>query len=199
MHHSPFSRIRNGFKVVIAVGLITSVLAAGATFLFPLQYRADAGILIISQSRYGVDPYTVAKSAERIGENLVQVMKTDDFYQKVHETEGYHVQWQVFDELTARKKRKAWQNDVQGAMVYGTGVLNISAYSTDATQAAALAGATADAMGSKGWQYVGGDVTLQVVNQPVVTDWPVRPNIAFNALLGAFLGVLGSAFFVSRK
>ncbi|PIR76661.1 MAG: hypothetical protein COU32_00915 [Candidatus Magasanikbacteria bacterium CG10_big_fil_rev_8_21_14_0_10_42_10] len=199
MFHSPLSRILQGSKILVALGLVTAILAAGVTLLFPLEYRADAGVLIISQSRYGVDPYTVVKSAERIADNIVQVMGTDDFYEKVKQQDGYTINWNVFDTLDARKKRNAWQKGVQGSVVYGTGVLNISAYSTDPEQAKDLAGAAADTLVSKGWQYVGGDVTLQVVNHPVVTKWPVRPNIFTNAVLGFAVGVLLGALVVTRR
>ena len=199
MFHSPLSRILQGSKILVALGLVTAILAAGVTLLFPLEYRADAGVLIISQSRYGVDPYTVVKSAERIADNIVQVMGTDDFYEKVKQQDGYTINWNVFDTLDARKKRNAWQKGVQGSVVYGTGVLNISAYSTDPEQAKDLAGAAADTLESKGWQYVGGDVTLQVVNHPVVTKWPVRPNIFTNAVLGFAVGVLLGALVVTRR
>lgn len=199
MHHSPFTQLVRGSKILIALGLVAALLAAGATFLFPLEYRADASVLIISQSRYGVDPYTVVKSAERVGENLAQVMGTDDFYQKVKDQEGYTIDWSKFDSLDGRKKRKAWQKQLQASVVFGTGVLNISAYNTDPAKAQALAGAAADALVAKGWQYVGGDVTMQVVNRPVVTNWPVRPNIVMNALLGFVIGVLIGGLIVTRK
>ncbi len=185
--------------MIIGLGLIVAVLAGALSLLFPLEYRADAGVLIVSKSRYGVDPYTVVKSAERVGENLVQVMKTDDFYEKVKIQEGYGVDWRAFESLTERKKRKYWQKQLQGSVVFGTGVLNISAYHTDAQGARELAGAAADALVSRGWQYVGGDVTMQVVNSPVATDWPVRPNIIINAILGFFIGGLLGAFVVSRR
>ena len=68
--------------LVVGLGLILFFLILSFVRVMPLEYRADAQALIISQSRYGVDPYTAAKSAERVGENLIQVMKTDDFYQK---------------------------------------------------------------------------------------------------------------------
>ncbi len=198
MHHSSLSRIQKGWKMLVGLGIIVAVLSGALSLLFPLEYRADAGVLIVSKSRYGVDPYTVVKSAERVGDNLVQIMRTDDFYEKVKAQEGYTVDWKSFESQTERKKRKAWQKSVQGSVVFGTGVLNISAYHTDPRQANSLAGAAAETLVTKGWQYVGGDVTMQVVNSPVVTAWPVRPNIIINALLGFIVGGLLGAFVVSK-
>ena len=71
------------WKVIFLAGLVFSFVALVISIILPLQYRADAQVLIISKSRYGVDPYTVVKSAERVGENLTQIMKSNDFYNKV--------------------------------------------------------------------------------------------------------------------
>ncbi len=199
MHHSPLTRIQKGWKMIFGLGMIVAVLSGALSLLLPLEYRADAGVLIVSKSRYGVDPYTVVKSAERVGENLVQVMQTDDFYEKVKAQEGYSINWRPFEALPERKERKKWQKSVQGSVVFGTGVLNISAYNTNPRVAQDMAGAAADALVAKGWQYVGGDITMQVVNSPVATDWPVRPNIILNAVLGLMLGGLLGAFVVTRS
>lgn len=73
------------------------------SLLFPLEYRADAQALIISKSRYGVDPYTVVKSAERVGENLVQVIGTKDFYDKVMLQTGYSIDRTKFDNVSEKE------------------------------------------------------------------------------------------------
>ena len=185
--------------MIFMIGLLVSALAVIVTFLFPLQYRADAQVLIISKSRYGVDPYTIVKSAERVGENIAQVMRTNDFYNKVKSQEGYYVDWTYFEKHNERQKRKLWQKTLNGSVVFGTGVLNVNAYHTDPRQARQLAGAAADTLVSKGWQYVGGDVTMSIVNEPVVTRLPVRPNLLVNAIVGFLVGVLLMGFAVVRR
>lgn len=199
MFRSPLHTLLRRWKMVALAGVLIGVVAGLLTLAFPLQYRADAQVLIISQSRYGVDPYTVVKSAERVGENIIQVMRTNDFYRKVREQVGHDIDWKRFDNLDERNRRKLWNKTIAPSVVYGTGVLNVSAYHTDKVQAERLAGAAVDALAAKGWEYVGGDVTIKVVNEPVVTKWPVRPNIALNALLGFILGVLGASFIIVRK
>ena len=39
-------------------------------------------LLIIQRSTLGLDPYTAVKSAERIADNLSQVIYTQDFFNK---------------------------------------------------------------------------------------------------------------------
>ena len=198
-HHTSLNNLGRRWKLILAIGIITGVLAGLVTLLFPLQYRADAQVLIISKSRSGVDPYTVVKSAERIGENIVQVMKTSDFYLKVKNQPGYGVNWDLFDSKSERERRKLWNKTIGASVVYGTGVLNISAYHKDAEQAKQLAGASATTLAAKGWEYVGGDVAIKVVNDPVTTKWPVRPNILINAVLGFLVSVLLASVVLARK
>jgi len=186
--------------VGIAVGLCVVVLLwiSSLVKLMPLEYRADAQVLIISQSRYGVDPYTAAKSAERVGENLTQVIKTNDFYQKVV-SQSSGLDLTRFNKLSERAKRDLWQKTVNANVVYGTGVLNIGAYNKDPEQAKLWASAAASALASRGWEYVGGDVIIKVVNEPLVTKFPVRPNLVLCGLLGLLVGGLLTMFIVLKK
>ncbi len=199
LHHTPLNLLKRRWKLLFLVGLIVALVAGLFTLLFPMNYRADAQVLIISKSRYGVDPYTVVRSAERVGENIAQVMKTNDFYEKVKDQKGYIIDWGYFDKRIERTKRKLWKKTISPNVVFGTGVLNVSAYHKDSHEALQLAGAAVDALASKGWEYVGGDVTIKVVNDPIVTKWPVRPNIFLNMLLGFMVGVLISGLGVVRK
>lgn len=199
MFHSPLHILKKNIKVLVLAGMLVGLASLLVSLLFPLQYRADAQVFIISKSRYGVDPYTIVKSAERVGENIAQVVQTDDFYQKVISTEGYILDLSQFEGVPERTKRKRWQKTMSSNVVFGTGVLNVSAYHEDPNQAKAFAGAAVDTLVAKGWEYVGGDVTMKVVNKPIVTKFPVRPNVVVNAILGCVLGVLLMGVIVLRR
>ena len=184
--------------LVVAFGLVLVFLVLSFIRVVPLEYRADAQVLIISQSRFGVDPYTAAKSAERVGENLIQVMKTDDFYQKV-KANSSALDAGFLEKLSERQRRAKWQKTVVGSVVYGTGMLNITAYNKNSVQAKAWAKSAAEALSSKGWEYVGGDVVIKLVNTPIVSRFPVRPNLAAIAILGFVVGVLGVSLLVLKR
>lgn len=185
-------------KIIFAVGILFAVIGLGVSFVFPLEYRADAGVLIVPKTRFGVDPYTVVKSAERVGDNLAAVMKTDDFRAKVKLTEP-NLNWGELDAQTAREQRRLWPRMVSASVVYGTGVLRVSAYNVEPSQAVAFAAAAAQTLATKGFEYVGGDMTIRVVDNPVVTPWPVRPNIPVNMALGFVVGVLIMSVIVVRN
>ncbi len=185
-------------RLIIVWGLIVGILSGGISLLFPMKYSAESQVLIISRDRTGVDPYTQVKSAERIGENLAQVMRTTDFYQKVMESTATFDR-ERWTNLSERKQRKEWQKDVVGGMVYGSSLLKITTYSESKDDAKALSDAVTGMVSSRGWEYVGGDVAIKSVNSPLVSSFPTRPNLLMNILVGFIAGVLLAGLWVYRS
>ena len=189
--------LQKKLKLIILWGLVFALLAGIATLFLPKQYSAMTQILIISRNSAGVDPYTQAKSAERIGENLSQVVKTSDFYDKVIKS-TYSFNKSTWTSMNERKRRKKWSKDVNSAVLYGTGIMNITAYGETKKDAMDLADAVGQSLASVGWEYVGGNVVLKVVTKPLLPRFPSRPNFPVNILVGFALGVLLSGGWVVR-
>lgn len=198
--HDPVSILKKRWRTLFVSAFFVAFVAGVVSLVFPLEYRADAQILIVSKSRYGIDPYTAVKSAERVGENVVQVLSSDVFYKSVFEEAepgtpvGYFV-----DARNDRERRKRWEHAVGASVVYGTGVLNVSAYATTKDGAVALSKAVANALVNRVTDYVGGDVSLKIINAPVSTNVPVRPNLPMNIGLGFLVGFFISSVVVVRR
>ena len=186
------------FRVIVVWALLVGVTALLVSLLFPKQYSAESQVLIISRDRSGVDPYTQAKSAERIGENLAGVMQTDDFYQKVLESANATFDKEPWQKLSDRARRNKWQKDVTSEMVYNTGLLKIVVYSDSKENARAFSTAVTETVASRGWEYVGGDVALKAVNRPLVSNWQARPNLVTNAAVGFLIGGMIASLWVVR-
>lgn len=186
-------------RLILLSGFIFALLAGVVSFFLPRSYSAESQVLLISRSFGGTDPYTQSKAAERIGENLAQVLKTVDFYNKVLEMPSANFDKERWKNFTERRARKTWQRDVSGVVAYGTGLLNIKVYSYNKDDTAALANAVTQTLSSRGWEYVGGDVIIKIVNSPLVSLIPTRPNFILNIVLGFVLGVLASGIWVARK
>ncbi len=197
--NQPLYLLKKRWRLVFVGGIIVAIIALGISLLFPLQYRADAQVLVITNFSTGVDPYTAAKSSEQIATQIGQVIPTDVFYKKVHQQPGHNFNWAQFDSLNNRARRKMWQKDVRVSNVFGTGILTISTYNHNADQAKELDATIADTITTHGWEYVGGNVTMKVVNNPIVTQFPVRPNIALNIVIGFIIGILLTGLVVVRR
>lgn len=185
-------------RLIFLWGIIFAVLAFAVSFLFPRYYSAESQVLIISRGMGGVDPYTQSKAAERIGENLAQIMGTADFYGKVLESQSDNfdrARWITLDE---RARRKAWAKDVKAEVVYGTGLLRLTVYGRTKEDTTALAVAVTDTVTNRGWEYVGGDVSIKTVNSPLLSRLPARPDFMINTILGFVLGLLFATWWVGK-
>ena len=186
------------FKLIILWGIIMALLFGGISLLFPKQYSAETRVLIISRDRSGVDPYTQAKSSERIGENISQLMKTTDFYNKVMSSSTINFDTTLWQNLDERKRREKWEKDVVGAMIYGGSLLQITVYADTKEQAEAFSEVVTKKVVDHGWEYVGGDVFFKQVDNPLVSRLPARPNLIVNSGIGFWVGLVLSGLWIVR-
>lgn len=182
--------LARSWKNMLLVGLLVAAMSGALTFLFPLQYRAETQIFILSRTPAGVDPFTIAKTAERIGANLAQIVYTSSFFDRVLYITQDKLTKEQFG-ATEREQRKTWRETLDVGIVPGTGFLRVAAFDENPTRAALIAQAVVSTLVDKGWEYVGGEVQIKAVDNVVLSRWPVRPNIAMNVLMGLVVGVFG--------
>lgn len=187
------------FKFIILWGMIIAILALVVSLILPKYYSADSDVLIMTRASGGVDPYTQAKSAERIGENLAQVLPTTDFYKKVMSQLDLEFDKNVWEDLTDRKQRKKWARDVRAGVKYGTNMMHITTYARTKIEAVNLSNAVVATVIKSGWEYVGNEVVVKPVNDPLVSFLPARPNMILNMILGFVLGILLSTLWVVKS
>ncbi len=185
------------WKTIIAFGLAAAVFGAGLSFLFPLQYSSTMRLLVIQKQLSETDPYTAIKASEQIADNLGQIIYTTSFFDKVLAAK-FNVDQSVFsqDEI---KRRRQWRQMIGTQVVRGTGMLTVTVYDVDRDQAEQIARAIAFVLTTEGWQYVGGgDLQVKLVDEPLQSRFPVRPNVPANAFTGLVLGVIaGSGYVIS--
>ncbi len=187
------------FKLLLVWGIIMSLLFGGVSLLFPKQYSAKTSILIISRDRTGIDPYTQAKSAERIGETLSRLMKTTDFFDKVISSSSTtKYEKAIWSQLSEKDLRTKWEKDVIGSMVSGGSLLEITVYADTTEQALHFSKVVTETLIEHGWEYVGGDVAFKQVDAPLVSTLPARPNLIVNTAVGFWVGLVLSGLWISR-
>lgn len=94
------------------------------------------------------------------------------------------------------KFQKKWEKTIVASVTRGSGIMTIKAYHTNPEEAEALASAVAHVYVTDGWRYATGDISVQVIDDPVNSRYPVRPNILVNAFSGLFLGFIAGSGYV---
>ncbi|MEA3248964.1 MAG: hypothetical protein U9Q03_01245 [Patescibacteria group bacterium] len=190
--------IRRGWKKIALFAVATAAFAAAVSFAFPLRYGSTMRLLMIQSELSAVDPYTAIKAQERVSDNLAQILYTTDFYDKV-----MGAQFNVDEEYFAgdeRRQRRRWKDAISTLVLRGSGMLDVTVYHTDPDQAEQISRAIAFVLTTEGWEYIGGgDLQVRVVDEPLVSRWPVRPNVPTNAFMGLVLGgIAGSGYVLTR-
>lgn len=176
--------------VVAVVAMLTALIAV------PLQYAAEARILVSPRFVPGIDPYTSSKAAERIGQDLARVVGTSQFFLRVVSRSGVDAAYFSGDEL---HRRKQWSRAVESGVIYNTGILRVVAYHPQPRQAEVLARAVADVLVSSGNDFAVNPSDFRIVDLPVASRYPQRPNFLAIGLLGWLGGALVAFVYLQNK
>lgn len=170
------------------------VCAVLLSFIQPLEYSSTTRLLITIELG-AVDPYTASRSAETVAESLANIVYTSDFYDKVMSS-GYPINEEYFSK-DAITRKKQWEDAIDVGVSRASGLLTVRAYHTDVAQAEELAQAVAFVLNTEGWTYTsGGNIAVQIVDDPLNSRYPVRPNLVVNGISGAALGILAGAGYI---
>ncbi len=182
------------WHTVVMFGLLGLVLALIISFVQPLKYSSTARLLILQDVGTGTDAYTASRSEERIADTLSTLVYTSTFFDQVMDA-GFSIDASIFpDDPSAQ--RKAWGRTVKATVARGSGLLTVTAYHRDIHQAEQLVRAIAFVLTDRVGEYTsGGNVAARLVDEPLNSRWPVKPNVVANLLSGFVLGgFVGIAF-----
>ncbi len=174
--------------MVMVIALVASTIA---TFAQPFEYQSAFSLLVIEKEA-SLDGYAASKSAERLSTSLSQIMYTASFADRVYErvkNAGLATDTVIFTD-DEQERRDAWKRHVETRILPDIGILKVAVYHPDRSQAHVIAHGLAQVLTEQGAEYLGGgsDVVLKIVDFPLTSKRPVRPNIPFNLVAGTLLG-----------
>ncbi|PIS42746.1 MAG: hypothetical protein COT24_01990 [Candidatus Kerfeldbacteria bacterium CG08_land_8_20_14_0_20_40_16] len=189
------SIFRLGKRTLIIFAAIGFTLALVVSIIQPLQYRSQASILVIPNNRANVDGYQASRAAEKYALTLSSVIPTMSFYNKVITQNS-----SLADLFPAEEsaKREQWKNDLHSSVVPETGILNLSAYNRKPEDAQNILAAAINVLEKEGTAYLGGSSSalIYMIDTPIASSLPVRPNYPLNILGGIVAGLLVGAVIV---
>ena len=195
MESMDFSKIlRRKAGTIFTIVFVSVMLTVGVSLLFPLRYGSESRLLVV-QNTAGSDPYAISRSNEYLGNVLSQVVYSGSFYNMVLES-SYNIDPAYFN-TTYRDQLKIWNRTVKTRTVGDTGIIEINVYHVNPDQAQQISLAINDILINKNSLYQGGgqSVKINVIDQPIVSSYPVKPNIPQNLALALFGSLLMAIFY----
>ncbi len=190
-------RIFSWKKTLIIITSLGIILGLGYSFTKNVEYKAESSLLILPRTTIGVDAYSAIKTAERLGENLIQILYTSSFFQQVQNTD-YDIDYSYFKLDNKEDFKTQWSNMISAYMKYNTGIMVISVYHQDKEQAILISQAINEIFIHHNSEYLSyeGFVKIKMIDEPYTENWPARPKFIINALTSGFILLLISIFII---
>jgi len=190
--------LADGWFSIAMFAVVGLVLALLISFIQPLRYSSSVRLLILQETGPSVDAYTASRSEELIAEKLSTIIYTTTFFDQVMNA-GFDINQDIFP---AREfdRREEWEDTVDATVSRGTGLLTVSAYHHDPNQAEQITLAVASVLSQQVGEYTSSaNVRVRLIDAPLNSRWPVKPNILINGFSGVILGGLAGVAFVLFK
>ena len=186
--------LKQGRSTVVGFVLIFLIIGLIVSLAQPLKYRSHSRLLIIQPN--ASDAYTVARSNEYIGNLTAQVIASGSFLDTLKSSNA------VFDRNyflgTYKDSVKKWNKTVFARSNGDTGIIDIEIYHTSQKEAERLSLAVNSLIvsGSGPYRFNPGENLITVIDQPVVSTFPVKPNLPLNLSLSLLFGFLAGASYI---
>lgn len=160
------------------------------SFIQPLKYSAESQVLVVPDYRQTTDPYQISKTNEYLSSLLAQVTYSSSFFEATAKPE-YQIDATYFGN-TSKKRMSKWQKTIEVKALNDSGIISVKAYHSDKQQAEKLVRAINYNLITKNNFYhgLGDKVVLKVIDEPLVSLWPAKPNLPVNFALAFILGLL---------
>lgn len=173
-------------------------IVGGATFLFYVfqtpEYSSAARIIIIQKSLQDSDAFIAARSSERLSIILSEVIYSNSFFNDVLASSK-----EIVDDFGSdpAKRREKWQHQVKNRIDSDKGIIEIAVFDENRKQSTEILNSVLRILIENGERYHGGsNIEIRVIDEPLVSNEPVRPNTVFNTVAAVVLAFIGSSVFV---
>jgi capsular polysaccharide biosynthesis protein len=160
------------FIFLIAGGIVSGIQG--------FKYGTKSSVLVIQEGGAGVDPFAVSRSVEYLSTLLSQVVYSNSFFNHVMDTD-FNIDKSYFTN-DSTKQMEIWKKTVSAKSVENSGIITVSVYHLDQHQAKQIALAVNHVLMTSNSEYqgLGSSVKISVIDQPIVSNYPVKPNLLLN-------------------
>lgn len=173
--------------IVLSIIFVFLIISIFLTSLQKKEYSSNVRVLILQRQEQKLDAYIASKASESLAQNLKKGILTSSFRNKVLED---------FDTLNFSKeeqtRRKEWAKAIDIKIIPNTSILQITCYEETPYQSEKFVSTVLNTLLEYHKEYHGGgdEVELRVIDYPMTSKHPTRPdwlmNIALSILLAIF-------------
>lgn len=180
---------------VISITLIFVIIGLIITLVQPLKYSSKSRLLIL-QPNTNADAYTVARSNEYVGGLISEVIYSGSFLDSLKNSNS------IFDRNyfsgTYKENVKKWGKTVFARSSGSTGVIDIEVYHTNPEEAKRISLAINQLIisGQSPYKFNPETTKINVIDEPVVSSFPVKPNIPINFAISLIFGFLSACSYI---
>ncbi|MFA6514266.1 MAG: hypothetical protein WCT50_03210 [Patescibacteria group bacterium] len=183
-------RKRTAFTIIF----VTVVLTITISLLSPLKYGSKSRLLVLQNST-GSDVYSLSKSNEYLGNLFAQIVYSGSFYDQVKASQ-YNIDSNYFSGNYGQQLKK-WQQTVKTDTQGDTGIIKINVYHPNIQEAKQISLAINDILINKNQDYHGGqNIKVNIIDQPLVSNYPIKPNLPYNIALALAASFIVSLFYI---
>jgi capsular polysaccharide biosynthesis protein len=181
-------------KTILAIVFVTLVLTIAVSLISPLKYGAKSRLLVLQDSN-GADAYSLSKSNEYLGNLFTQVVGSGSFYDQVRASQ-YNIDRNYFAGSYSDQLKK-WNQTVQADTQSDTGIIEINVYHPNIQEAKQISLAVNDILINQNQAYHSGqNIKVSIIDQPLVSNYPVKPNLPYNGAVALVASFIISLFYI---
>ncbi len=183
-------------KAIFGIMAIFIVLGAVVISVQKFKFGSESRLLVVQENQGAVDAYTASKSSEHLSSVLASVVKSNSFFTKVTSLSPT-INTDYFGS-TPKEQIKEWGKTVKAESINDSGIIAINVYHPNKVEAEKISGAINYVLMTQHSAYDGaGDaVKVRLIDQPITSTFPVKPNILLILGLAIALGFLSSLIYV---
>lgn len=178
--------------VVLSIVLVFLALAAVFVVIMPLKHEANSRLLIVQDFAEGTSSYNMSQSNNYLSKLLSGVVDSSSFFRDVLNS-GYNIDRAYFSTSGDDQEMiREWRRTVEASTINdGGGIIEISVYHTEKDQLEQISEAVNYILRTNHSEYHSLDkkVGIRVIDDPVISRFPVKPNVSYIFFLALVLGL----------
>lgn len=192
--HEFLSLIRRKRQTIFVIMLVGIILTTVFSLAQTMKYSVHSRLLVV-QNSIGDDTYALSKSNEYLGNLFAEIIRSSSFYDQTLNS-NFNIDRSYFSGTYSQQIKK-WGKAVETKTQSNTGIIDVSVYHPNVQEAKKIALAINNILISNNQNYQGGqNVRINIIDQPLSSAYPTKPNLPFNLLAAALISLFLAFFYI---